>query len=590
MHINRFKKVLLASFLITTSSLNPLKASWFAKKNNKAKVLRTYITAKVENIDPADMTCVYKSKIVSQVYEPMLTYDYTAAGPELIPLLLEKMPEVSKDGLVYTFTLKRGIHFHNNPCFKATQGKGPELTAKDVVYSLVRLFDPAIKCKNYTSIEGIKGAKTFREARNKNPNTPYIIEGIQEINKYSVQITLDTPNPELLYYLAMPFTATISKQAVNYYKKEFKFHAVGTGPWIMSKKFNPRATKHTFKKNQAYHSVFTKITHPAYNHMKGYLGKRLPFADELHIEIISESTSTWLKLKKGGLDIASYMGIEISANNLTPEKKPSKELQEKGIKALPSVPVSLRFLHFNHNVPFLQNVKVRQALVLATDFNRMDKVVYNNNARIPQGLILPGFKGHDPNYKAPYSNEYSVSKAKKILEEAGFSKGKEIPVFMLYIPSGRPIYQKIGTCIKEDWGKIGIHVNVISIPFNDLITKTKKIGSTTWHGCMFAWGLDMPDMINFFQLFYGKNVGGSNTSGYNNNKYNALYEEVATMEHSAKRTALYVKMNKIIGTNVPSIVIPIDQAYMFYNKRVKNIKPRNPMIYDTEKYLDVKDK
>ncbi len=110
------------------------------KKKNKYKgkrVLRIPVQADVGGMDPMLLGSLYDSATSAQVIEPLLEYNYVARPYKVQPLLVKSMPTVSKDGLTYTFELKKGIFFHDNVCFK--NGKGRELEAKDVLYSYKRL-------------------------------------------------------------------------------------------------------------------------------------------------------------------------------------------------------------------------------------------------------------------------------------------------------------------------------------------------------------------------------------------------------------------------------------------------------------------
>ncbi len=85
------------------------------------------------------------------------------------------MPEVSKDGLTYTFKLKEGVEFHDNKCFEG--GKGREMVASDVVYSIMRLADPRNNAVGWWILDGkIKGLNEWRESQKGKEKTNYDVE------------------------------------------------------------------------------------------------------------------------------------------------------------------------------------------------------------------------------------------------------------------------------------------------------------------------------------------------------------------------------------------------------------------------------
>ena len=107
--------------------------------------------------------------IMQHVYEPLYTFD---ANWNVAPMLAESMPVISKDGLVYTIPLRKGVKFHN----------GKEMTSDDVVASLKRWMDIAPRGKAV--------AKEIKSLEAKGPN--------------SIVITLNRPYAPLLAHLALP--------------------------------------------------------------------------------------------------------------------------------------------------------------------------------------------------------------------------------------------------------------------------------------------------------------------------------------------------------------------------------------------------
>ena len=87
-----------------------------------------------QTLDPMASTADLVSTIMQHVYEPLYTFD---ANWNVAPMLAEGMPAISKDGVVYTIPLRKGVKFHN----------GKEMTSDDVVASI-----------KHHSIQGTKSA------------------------------------------------------------------------------------------------------------------------------------------------------------------------------------------------------------------------------------------------------------------------------------------------------------------------------------------------------------------------------------------------------------------------------------------------
>ena len=111
-------------------------------REDGTKVLNVVIPCNVDMLDPAVSTSAYSVSMMHGVYDGLLEYHYLKRPFELVPNLAQGMPRISEDGRVYTFVLKSGVFFHDDPCF--SQGKGRELIAEVVVDSLKSLADPSV--------------------------------------------------------------------------------------------------------------------------------------------------------------------------------------------------------------------------------------------------------------------------------------------------------------------------------------------------------------------------------------------------------------------------------------------------------------
>src|SRR4051794_23483238 len=111
---------LLVAGLLAAAAAAPAQAA------DPNKVLRFAFQIAEATFDPAVYQDQYSGMVVDQILDAMLTYDYLARPVKMVPNTLEAMPEVSPDGLTYTFRIRKGIYFTPDPAFK---GKRRELVA-----------------------------------------------------------------------------------------------------------------------------------------------------------------------------------------------------------------------------------------------------------------------------------------------------------------------------------------------------------------------------------------------------------------------------------------------------------------------------
>ncbi len=94
------------------------------------KVVRHAFTVAETSFDPARESDRYSAFFFEAIFDSLLTYDYLARPVKLAPGVAAAMPEVADNGATYTFHIKRGVYFADDPAFK---GNRRELTAQDLV-------------------------------------------------------------------------------------------------------------------------------------------------------------------------------------------------------------------------------------------------------------------------------------------------------------------------------------------------------------------------------------------------------------------------------------------------------------------------
>ncbi len=556
------------------------------KEISNEKVLNLVVGSEVKGMDPIYSNDRYSSNETARVYESLLEYHYLRRPYQLSPNLAEAMPEVSNNGLTYTFKIRKGVKFHDDKAFPG--GKGRELVAEDFVYSIKRLADPKLQGLGWWTIDGkLKGLNEWREKNSNAETVNYdeVIDGVKTIDSHTLQFTLVKPFPQFLYSLAMTFTSAVAKEVVEFYGKEFLNHPVGTGPFILPE--FKQSNKIEYVKNPTYREkTFPCDATEEFEKMaKEYCGKKLPLVEKVVVSIIKEDQPRWLNFQKGNLDFIGIPKDNFDAA-VTPSNELATDLSTKGIDLLIQPSLDVTYTAFNLDLELLKNKKLRQALSLSYDVDTSNKLFYNNRALPAQSLVPPGIAGYEKDFKNTYrghGKDEEIAQAKKLLAEAGYPEGKGLKELTYDCPSST-VSRQIGEYTKQQFAKIGVKIRVVQNTWPEL---QKKIDTRQVELWSIAWGADYPDAENFLQLLYGPNkVPGANGSGYNNASFNRLYESASTMQDSPERTALYEKMTRMAAEEMPWIFGVHRQNYVLKHSWLKNY-----IITDfeagTEQYLDV---
>lgn len=561
---------------------------WFFSRKEKKlstaseKVLEKAIVGHIKSLDPIHANDVISGNEVHKVYEGLVAYHPLKRPYELMPNLAKEMPTISADGLEYIFKIRKNVRFQDDPCFP--NGKGRELTAADFVYSFKRLADVKLQAAVFSTIAGkIQGLDAWREKYATLSATDYKeeIAGLQALDKYTLQIKLVQPWPQMLYDLAYPWFSVVPEEAVQYYGQEFLNHPVGTGPFVL-KEYNPQSNKLIYHKNLTFRAkYFPSEASEPYKHMLVDAGKPLPFVDKIISHIIVESQPQWLKFQKGALDLMT-IPQDMLPNALTPTNELSAGLKTKKVQIQYEPDIALRYIAFNHLHPiFKNNLKLRQAISLAFNKQELNQLVFNNRAVLARSILPPGVEGYRANDRSS-RDIYDLNKAKKLLIEAGYPGGKSLPEITLDI-ANNPLSKRIGEHFQRSLTKIGVCVKVVANPWPQLL---KKITNKTT--MLHIMGLtNYSEGLAFVSLLYGPVAPGRNTANFDDTKYNALYEQSVGLPDASKRTRLYQQMNQLAAEKVALIYLDYPVKYTLYHSWLKNYTLPLSFVMDTDQYLDI---
>ncbi len=548
-----------------------------------------FASARIRGFDPAKVSDVASAKAIALVYETLLQIAYLDRPYRLEPLLAADMPTVSADGLRYTFTLRPGLFFADDPCFP--DGRGREMTAEDVVYSIKRIADRKVASSGWWAFERrIAGLDAFRDASAGADPTDYAlpVEGLRALDRYTVEFSLVKPYPQFLWILALHYASVVPREAVDYYGERFSSSPVGTGPYRLAEW--RRNYRKIFERNPKWSETGRADRYPrsgepgdAATGLLADAGKPLPLVDRIVMYVIADPTTQWMMFLRGELDES-----DIARDNwsvvVDDDGELLPELRARGIRLAVSPQLRINYIGFNMDDPVVgPNRALRQALTCA--FNS-DEWIKLNNGRVRRALgpIPSTLAGHEPDFQ-PFP--FDLDRARALLAEAGYPDGRDPRTgrrLELTLELGRADdleLRQSAELIAAFFQRIGISLR---LSFNNGPAFFEKLERGQAQLFYVAWLGDYPDAENFLQCLYGPNAnGGPNRAHYRNVEFDRLFEQARVMEDSAERTALYSKLARIAIEDAPWIFVSEPLSYTLYQSRLQNRKP-HLFPYGIEKY------
>ena len=551
----------LAALLAAAIAVHAFAADPFPDRDRK--VLRYAFERAETTFDPQKTSDIYSNFVESSIFETPLDYDYLARPLKLVPLTLEKLPEVSDDGRTYTMKVKPGIHFTDDPAFK---GRKRELVAADYVYSFKRLMDPKLASPLGSETEEVVGAAEAIERATKTGRFDYDapIEGIRALDKYTWQIKLKNPIGTYIYDFAdCRVMCAVAREVVEAYGDDVGSHPVGTGPYKLA--FWKRASKIVLEANPGFRedSFDAEATDDVGREILAKLkGRRLPMIGRIEIAIIEEEQPRWLSFINGEFDLL-YKLPEEFANQAMPGNHLAPNLAKRGIQERQVAALDLTYAPYNMEDPVIggytpEKVALRRAINLAYDTGSEIRIIRKNQAIPAETPYSPGVAGYDPHFRTN-ANEYNPAKAKALLDMFGYKDvdgdgyrempdGKPLVLHFYSTPTIRD--KQVDELWKRSMDEIGLRFDVTKGRWQDHLKASNA-------GKLMIWQLGgsaaSPDADNWLQTYYGPFAGyKGNRSFFKLPEYDRLYEKARVLPDSPERTKLYQEMARLIVAYAPS--------------------------------------
>jgi len=515
---------------------------------------------------PTEIVKVETAQINGQIFESLVKYNTKTLDIE--PSLAEKW-EVSEDGLTYTFYIRKGVYFHDNPCFK--DGKGREMNPQDVVDMFYSIYTNDQKNIAYFMFQNsIQGGDDFYNGLSDK------IEGITS-DENTVTVKLIEASNTFVPKIITIAGSIIPKEALN----NESWVPVGTGPFVYNSKTSTSEYV-VLEKNKNYW-------------MKDSTGVRLPYLSKLtykYYDNDSERMNDFWDNK-----IAIVKNVPITKVSQVLEEKIG-DFQGKNAKyVLQSIPqMATTYLEFNMNSKIMKDKKVRQAISLAINKTRLvEKTLKNQAFEIGKFGITPPlpkiYKNYDFNGIEKVGYTKNSMEAKRLLAEAGYPDGKGFPTLTAQFKQDNSRYLIMSEIQSQLRSVLNIELEIEQVEFNKLLENNKLGTADIFHN---IWIGDFTSPESFLFKFYGAIVPENdtvpsvvNSARYINPEFDKYFEEAIQCKDPKIANENFAAAEKELMKNPPLVVLFYGENLWLKQSSIKNFYTNGMNYLDfTTVYVD----
>ena len=452
-----------------------------------AGVYRRPLGNEPATLDPARISDVYGRSIAQQVFDGLVEYDHTLT---IVPALAQYW-KASRDGLTWTFTLRKGVRFHN----------GREVAADDVVYSLTRLLDPQLKSAAADLFANIRGAREFREGRAPS------VRGLVALDAATIRVMLDEAQVPFVSLLAIGHAKIVPRDVATRAGDAFGSAPVGTGPFRFSRW--ERGKEIVLTANREYWGGQPRL---------GRIVYRI-FPSEQIAAMYEEFRKG--KLEDTPVPMQDYPKVLASTPG-THVKRPM---------------FSVRFLGFNTRTRPFTDVRVRQALIYAIDRPAIVRDATHGRFVLARGILPPGTLGYNPHL---HGYAHDPARARALLAQAGYPEGRGLPPVTIW--AGARL-EREHQMVVHDLNAVGVRAEFKYV--TDWPQFVRRLAEGQFPMFQYAWFADVPDPDDFlFKLFHSGSP--RNNTGYANPQFDALVERARADTDDQRRADLYRRAEQMV--------------------------------------------
>jgi peptide/nickel transport system substrate-binding protein len=458
------------------------------------------ITEEIGSLDPADSHSAADWEVLYNVGSGLLSY--VAGTTDLAPGLAVTMPQVSPDGLVYTFTLRPGLHFPD----------GALLDAYAVKWSIDRVV----------ALDGMMKILV----------TDFVSE-TEAINGLTVRFRLKQPAAFFPQLVATPLYFPVSPDCFPAGSPDPGSTCGGLGPYKIE--------------------TWTQGVSLSLQANPDFYGPP-PRTPSILVRQFADSAGMRQALEQGEIDVAwrTLASEDIQALKNRPD-----------VKVVEGKRAFIRYLCFNTTAPPYDNPTVRRAFAAALEREPVAQNVYADRMFALYSMVPEGIWSHRESFRDRFGQR-DLDQARALLRQAGYSETNQLAVEFWYPPDHYgPEEPDLAAELAADLAETGL-VSVSLRTTTDWPTYVSNFQSGTMPVFLLGWYADHPDPDNFTWPFAHSSSSGNLGISYSNVAMDDLLEvgRATLPMQGADRESVYVDIQDLWVDEAPTIPLLQGKHYV----------------------------
>lgn len=281
--------------------------------------------------------------------------------------------------------------------------------------------------------------------------------------------------------------------------------------------------------------------------------------DSIRFIGVKDPVTRVLKLVRGELDFTQ--------GELPPHLIPYL-LKQQGIEIQYHPSTTFSYIGLNMQDKYLKDVRVRRALALALDRNKLKQALFSDLPELAETVLTPSHWAATELPPMPYDPEL----AGKLLDDAGFKRNADGVRFrIVYRTSTNPTRLRLVTAIADYWQKLGVEVSIESLEWGGFYARIKR---GDFQAFSLDWvGITDPDIYRWILHSDMWPPAGSNRGRYSNHEVDAWLDAAAVSEDRNERAALYGKVERQMQADQVYIPLWYQPVIAVSGSRIRGFRP-----------------